>query len=251
MTIMNTPGMEGDSEAGRGDSTNPLAGVRDGYDRWAAAYDHDANPLPPLEEPLIDALLGAVAGRRALDLGCGTGRHAARLSRAGAIVTALDFSEGMLSVARSRPELATATILRHDLHQPVPLPAEAFDRVVSGLVLEHLADPLPFFRELARLLAPHGIAAVSTLHPAMFALGSRAKYFDPNTGEARFPGSVDHSEASVTDAIHAAGLVVRARIEAIPEEAFAARFPRARRYLGQPMVLAWGLQRGDHATNQP
>lgn len=28
-----------------------LKSVRTGYDRWAAVYDHDANPLVPLEEP--------------------------------------------------------------------------------------------------------------------------------------------------------------------------------------------------------
>jgi len=38
------------------------------------------------------------------DIGCGTGRHAIRLAAAaGAKVTALDFSEGMLERARAKP----------------------------------------------------------------------------------------------------------------------------------------------------
>jgi hypothetical protein len=32
--------------------------VRLGYDRWALVYDHDANPLPALEEPLVRAAFG-------------------------------------------------------------------------------------------------------------------------------------------------------------------------------------------------
>src|SRR4051812_9922878 len=77
-----------------------LAGVRGGYDRWAAVYDHDANPLPALEGPVVRGLLGErVRGAAALDLGCGTGRHAVWLAAQGADVTAVDFSDGMLAEA--------------------------------------------------------------------------------------------------------------------------------------------------------
>ena len=44
-----------------------------GYDRWAAIYDHDANPLQALEGPRVRELLGDVRGLTVLDLGCGTG----------------------------------------------------------------------------------------------------------------------------------------------------------------------------------
>src|SRR3954469_9134228 len=76
--------------------------TRDGYDRWAATYDTDGNPLIALEEPHVDALLGDVRGLCVLDVGCGTGRHALRLARAGAAVTAIDFSEAMLAQARAK-----------------------------------------------------------------------------------------------------------------------------------------------------
>ena len=56
--------------------TDPLASVRHGYDRWAAVYDHDGNPLLGLEEPIVRAAVGDVRGLDVLDLGCGTGRHA-------------------------------------------------------------------------------------------------------------------------------------------------------------------------------
>ena len=50
--------------------------------------------------------LGDVRGLAVLDLGCGTGRHALWLAEAGATVTAVDFSEGMLSEARRKPGAA-------------------------------------------------------------------------------------------------------------------------------------------------
>ena len=35
-----------------------VSSVRGGYDRWAAVYDHDANPLLGLEWPVVRAAVG-------------------------------------------------------------------------------------------------------------------------------------------------------------------------------------------------
>ncbi len=40
--------------------SNNLATVRTGYDRWAALYDHDGNPLQALEGPVFRAAVGEV-----------------------------------------------------------------------------------------------------------------------------------------------------------------------------------------------
>src|ERR1700733_11583761 len=76
---------------------DPVASVRSGYDRWAAVYERDANPLQALEEPVLRAEIGDVCNLSVLDLGCGTGRHSFWLVQAGASVTAVDFSPGMLA----------------------------------------------------------------------------------------------------------------------------------------------------------
>src|SRR5947207_11585964 len=104
--------------------------VRSGYDRWAAVYDHDANPLQALEGPVVRAAVGDARGLAVLDLGCGTGRHSLWLAAAGATVTALDFSEGMLAEARRKPGAGAVRFLVHDLHQPLPFAAGEFDLVV-------------------------------------------------------------------------------------------------------------------------
>ena len=69
-----------------------------------------------------------------------------------------------------------------DLHEPLPFPAGAFDRVVSGLVLEHLRDLDAFFAEARRVLREGGRAVVSAMHPAMFLRGSQARFTDPESG---------------------------------------------------------------------
>src|SRR5215212_7758758 len=173
----------------------PSLPAREGYDRWAPVYDHDANPLQALEEPHLRELVGDVRGLSVLDLGCGTGRHTLWLAAAGARVTAVDFAEGMLAEARRKPGAEAVRFLAHDLHDPLPLPDGAFDRVVSRLVLEHLRDLGGFFREARRVLRPGGRAVVSAMHPAMFLRGSQARFTDPASGELVRPGSLPHSVA--------------------------------------------------------
>jgi trans-aconitate methyltransferase len=61
-----------------------------------------------------DCLRRNVAGRRVLDLGCGTGRDAAHLHRAGRTVTGADLSEAMLAHARTHHP--GPTYVHADLH---------------------------------------------------------------------------------------------------------------------------------------
>lgn len=215
--------------------------VRVGYDRWAEIYDHEANPLPPLEEPLVHAALGDPRGLAVLDLGCGTGRHAVWLASAGARVVAVDFSAGMLAEAMRKPGAARVSFLRHDLHRPLPLKSACFDRVVSGLVLEHLADLESFFTEIARVLRPGGEAVVSGLHPAMFLRGSQARFTDPASGDVVHVGSMDHSFSAMILAATRAKLRLLDLVEAAPDEELARRYPRAAKYLGWPMLVVFRL----------
>ena len=91
----------------------PLAKVRDGYDRWAMVYDDDQNPLQALEGPLVQQACGNVQGLRVLDMGCGTGRHALWLAQAGAKVTGIYFSKGILKIYLDGPTLTD--LLKFDL----------------------------------------------------------------------------------------------------------------------------------------
>ena len=102
--------------------TDPVTSVQTGYDRWAAIYDHDGNPLQGLEEPVVRATVGDVRGLNVLDLGCGTGRHSLWLAAGGATVTAVDFSDGMLAEARKKPGADAVRFVAHDLHRPLPFP---------------------------------------------------------------------------------------------------------------------------------
>ena len=219
-----------------------LSGVRTGYDRWALVYDHDLNPLPALEEPHVRAALGDVRGLRVVDLGCGTGRHAVWLAAAGARVTAVDFSPGMLAHARHKVDRDAVRFLVHDLHERLPFREASFDAAVSALVLEHLRDLPAFFAETHRVLGPAGRAVVSAMHPAMFLRDSRARFTDPDSGAIVTPGSIPYRLGEVVMAAAGAGFALDDVGEYAPDAAFARRYPRAERYVGWPMLLVLALR---------
>jgi ubiquinone/menaquinone biosynthesis C-methylase UbiE len=215
--------------------------VQGGYDRWATVYDHDANPLVNLEEPFVWEAIGDVGGRKVLDLGCGTGRHALWLAKQGADVTAVDFSDGMLAEARRKPGAEAIRFLVHDLHEPLPFADATFECVVSGLVLEHLRELQPFFSEARRVLRPGAPSVVSAMHPAMFLLDKQAQFRDPDSGEKIRPGSVRHEIRDFVMAALRGGFQISDIIERAPDAAFADRFPRAKKYVGWPMLVVMKL----------
>ena len=211
--------------------------VRAGYDRWAPIYDHDGNPLQGMEGPAVQAAISDPRGLSVLDLGCGTGRHALWLASGGATVTAVDFSEGMLAEAQRKPGAEAIYFIKHDLRTSFPFPAESFDLVVSGLVLEHLADLDQFFSEIRRVLKRGGRGVISAMHPAMHLREAQARFTDPESGELVKPGSIPHRLGTFVLAALRAGLRITEIGEFAADADFATRYPRAARYIGWPMLV--------------
>ena len=219
--------------------------AREGYDRWAETYDTDGNPLIALEERHIGSLVGEVDGLIVADVGCGTGRHAVRLAARGAQVVALDFSPRMLEIARTKAGAERVRFHLHDVTTRLPFDDGAVDRVLSCLVLEHAADLVSFFGELARVCAPppRGVIVVSAMHPAMLLRGVQARFHDPRTGARIQPASFPYQVSDYATAARSAGLVIDHLGEHAVDAALAAAYPRGARYVGWPMLLLMTLRR--------
>jgi SAM-dependent methyltransferase len=112
-------------------------------------------------------LLGDVAGRRVVEVGCGSAPCARWLRREGADVVALDLSGGMLARAA---ELNRATGIDVPLLQAdvgaLPLRTESLDLACSAFGgLPFVADAQGALAEVARVLRPGGRLVASVNHP--------------------------------------------------------------------------------------
>ena len=232
----------GAAQARMSESETRSVPTSEGYDLWAPSYDGEDNPMLVLDELETPELLGDLADRDLLDLGCGTGRYVMRALAAGARVTGLDASPGMLDVARRKLGDA-AKLLQHDLEQPLPFAGASFDVVVSALVLEHIASPAHLFAEAARVLRKGGRLVASTMHPALFLRATQAHYNDREAGVTYRFQSFDHQTADFVTAGLEAGLVLEVMREARVDADFAAAHSRAAKYLGWPMLLALRFRR--------
>ena len=212
-----------------------------GYDRWSEFYDVDENPLVLLENLHFPQLIGDVNGLEVADIGCGTGRHALRLASSGARVTALDFSAGMLEQARKKPGAENVCFRVHDLSEALPFPAERFDRVICGLVVDHIADLAGLFGEMLRVCRPSGWVVVTVMHPAMMLRGVQARFHDQKTGQEVRPASQPHQLTDYVWAAVRAGGVFDHLSEHLVDEDLAQRLERARRYLHWPMLFVMRL----------
>lgn len=98
-------------------------------------------------------------GKRVLDAGCGSGRHAYYAAHFGAEVWAIDLGPAVEVARRNTEGLPGVRVVQADLYRPPFAPA-SFDFVYSIGVLHHLPDPKAGFLNLIKFLKPGGEAQI-------------------------------------------------------------------------------------------
>ena len=114
---------------------------REAYRLWAPTYATET-AISALDEQLANIMLRNLPRASLLDAGCGVGR---RLENG----IGVDASPEML-IASGLSNVIAADI------RALPFRPNQFDMIWCRLVLGHLADPLPAYRELARVCRPGG-----------------------------------------------------------------------------------------------
>ncbi len=124
---------------------------------------HQINPLRLAH---IDRLVGGLAGKRVIDVGCGGGILAEAMAAGGARVTGIDLAEKPLKVAmlhriESGVEVDYRLVSAEDAAAAEPA---AYDVVTCMEMLEHVPDPASTVRACARLVKPGGWTFFATIN---------------------------------------------------------------------------------------
>lgn len=102
-----------------------------------------------------------LAGKSALDIGCGAGLVCEPLARLGASVTGVDAAAENVAAASAHAE-GVGLDIRYMAGEVASLDIGTFDLVTSVEVIEHVADKSAFLRDVAARLAPDGLLVMST-----------------------------------------------------------------------------------------
>jgi ubiquinone/menaquinone biosynthesis C-methylase UbiE len=179
------------------------------YDRWARTYDTDANTTRDLDADVLRQSSLAIDGRDVLEVGCGTGKNTRWLAARARRVVAMDFSPGMLDVARGRVPSERVTLVQHDIRELWPVDDASVDLVIGNLILEHVSNVAPIFAEAARVLRPGGVMYSCELHPYRQLRGGQAHFTDEWSGEVVFAPAFQHTIAEYVNAAIASGLSIQ------------------------------------------
>ncbi len=129
-------------------------------------------PLAPDEVTL--QILGNVADRHILEIGCGGGQNCIVLARQGAHTVGVDLSDAQIEFARhlARQEQVTVELRQGDAADLSFLAEGSQDWILAVYVFPYIEDAVAVLHECARLLRPGGRLILSQDHPI------RACYWD-------------------------------------------------------------------------
>lgn len=233
-------------------------GFFEGYSRLARQTEGLAGAP---EWPTVRAMLPDLAGKRALDLGCGFGWAARHMREAGAVaVLGIDLSERMLARAAADTADDAVTYRRADL-ETLELPSASADFAYSSLAFHYVADFARLVRMLHRALTTGGGLVFTIEHPIYMAaerpdwLTDRAgrkvwpvgRYADE--GERRTdwlaPGVVKHHRtiATTLNTLVEAGFSIRRIAEFAPSAEAIAAMPALAEERERPMLLTVAAER--------
>jgi ubiquinone/menaquinone biosynthesis C-methylase UbiE len=124
---------------------------------WGSAPEFVGPRHELRERLLLELFRSGDPGRRVLNAGAGGGSFSLRLAESGFEVTSVDASPAAAEILRGRVpgEVAQADVA------DLPFGDATFDAAVLGEVLEHVEDDRGALTEVARVLRPAGLLAVS------------------------------------------------------------------------------------------
>ena len=165
--------------------------IKESYDRWAKQYDSDLNKTRDLEGNALKEVLAGRIFHSCLEVGCGTGKNTAWLIEHANKITAIDFSQQMLAIARNKIISSRVTFIHADILNDWSFVNGQYDLITFSLILEHIEDLNDIFRKASACITTEGFLYIGELHPFKQYAGSKAR-FDHN-GEEQILTCYNHN----------------------------------------------------------
>jgi malonyl-CoA O-methyltransferase len=150
--------------------------IREDYDAWALTYDQDDNITRDLDSRVTQQQFGSHSFDAVIDCGCGTGKNIPFFAERSSRVLGLDFSAGMMEIARQKSTFPNVRFLECDITQLWPATKESQDLISCNLVLQHVEQLSSVFAQAQQCLKRGGRLFISELHPIKKYQGSMARY---------------------------------------------------------------------------
>ena len=150
--------------------------VQEAYDHWSIVYDTNDNKTRDLEAIALKEILQSLKVKNCLEIGCGTGKNTAWLMKKASHITAVDFSEKMLSKAKEKITSSNVDFIQADILEDWHFVNRPYDLVTFGLVLEHIQDLDIIFEKVAKATIKGGYIYIGEFHPFKQYAGSKARF---------------------------------------------------------------------------
>lgn len=161
-------------------------GVKEVYNLWAKQYDSNENKTRDLEGTSLRETLSDIHFTRCLEIGCGTGKNTAWLTEKSQQLTAVDFSDRMLAIAKSKIQDERVIFVQADIRAAWKFAVSEYDLVTFSLILEHIENLNEIFEKVSKVLQPGGHVYIGELHPFKQYTGTKAR-FETETGLQEVP----------------------------------------------------------------
>jgi len=177
------------------------------YDLWSRHYDRQPdNLMLHLDHQLFNYYLDIIpfAGKVVLDIGCGTGRHWAKImEQQPAQLVGYDVSDGMLRELKKKfpdadTHLATDSVLS-------AIRDESADIIISTLTIAHIENMDEAIGAWSRILKIGGHLVLTDFHPAVLQAGGKRNF--KNSRQTIEIRNYVHSIAGIRESARSHGLI--------------------------------------------